>query len=94
MYVRMSGIGHCYGNAFMESFFSLRMIELIHHEGYNDRYTARTSMFDYIETFCKRKCIHGAIAYMILLTFELRWQRTTSRLMVAQGSPLVFTAVH
>ncbi len=82
MQVSMSGVGNCYDNAPMESFFSLLKTELVHHERYASRRAARTSIFDYIEAFYNRKRIHGAIDYMAPVVFEQQWQRTTSRTVV------------
>lgn len=79
MLVSMSGVGNCYDNAPMESFFSLLKTELVHHEHYDSRQAARTSIFDYIETFYNRKRIHGSIAYMTPITFEECWRRTASQ---------------
>ena len=79
MRVSMSGVGNCYDNAPMESFFSLLKTELIHHEHYDSRLAARTSIFDYIETFYNRKRIHGSIAYMTPMAFEEQWRCTASQ---------------
>jgi len=94
MQVSMSGVGNCYDNAPMESFFSLLKTELIHHERYDSRHTARTSIFAYIETFYNRRRIHGAIAFMTPFAFEQQWRRTTSRMVVVPGSSLSFPTVH
>ena len=45
---------------------------------------AKTSIFDYIETFYNRKRIHGSIAYMTSMAFEEQWRRTASR---TEGAP-------
>ena len=73
MLVSMSGVGNCYDNAPMESFFSLLKTELVHHERYPSRQDAKTSIFDYIEVFYNRNRIHGAIGYMNPISFEHRW---------------------
>ena len=73
MLASMSGVGNCYDNAPMESFFSLLKTELVHHERYSSRRDARTSIFDYIEVFYNRKRIHGAIGYMTPISFEKHW---------------------
>ena len=79
MQVSMSGVGNCYDNAPMESFFSLLKTELVHHERYRSRRAARTSIFDYIEVFYNRKRIHGSIAYMTPVAFEQQWRCTAAR---------------
>ena len=78
MLASMSGVGNCYDNAPMESFFSLLKTELVHHERYPTRTIARTSIFEYIESFYNRQRIHGAISYMTPISFERQWRRTTS----------------
>ena len=62
----------------LESFFSLLKTELVHHERYPTRTIARTSIFEYIESFYNRQRIHGAISYMTPISFERQWRRTTS----------------
>lgn len=47
----MSGSGNCYDNAVMESFFHSLKVEHIFFEKYATRAEAKTSIFDYIETF-------------------------------------------
>jgi putative transposase len=71
--VSMSGVGNCYDNAPMESFFSLLKTELVYHERYATRQAARTSIFDYIEIFYNRQRIHGALGYLTPLAYEQRW---------------------
>jgi transposase InsO family protein len=92
--VSMSGVGNCYDNAPMESFFSLLKTELVHHERFASRQMAKTSIFDYIETFYNRKRIHGSIAYMTPVDCEERWRRTTSRKEGAMEPTLSFSPVH
>lgn len=79
MLISMSGVGNCYDNAPMESFFSLLKTELVHHERYRSRQAAQTSIFDYVESFYNRKRIHGSIAYMTPMAFEEKWRRTDAR---------------
>lgn len=76
--VSMSGTGNCYDNAPMESFFSLLKTELVHHERYQTRQEAKTSLFDYIECFYNRQRIHGSIDFMSPERFEQRWRQTTA----------------
>jgi putative transposase len=70
IHVSMSGVGNCYDNAPMESFFSLLKTELVYHERYPTRQAARTSLFDYIEVFYNRQRIHGALGYLTPHHFE------------------------
>ena len=54
----MSGVGQCWDNAPMESFFASLKKELTHHEDYQTRAEARASIFEYIETFYNPKRRH------------------------------------
>ena len=74
IHVSMSGVGNCYDNAPMESFFSLLKTELVHHERYATRQAAKTSIFDYIEVFYNRRRIHSALGYLTPLAYEERWR--------------------
>lgn len=76
--VSMSGTGNCYDNAPMESFFSLLKTELVHHERYQTRQEAKSSLFDYIECFYNRRRVHSSIDFMSPERFEQRWRQTTA----------------
>lgn len=60
----MSRRGNCYDNAVMESFWGTLKTELVHHERYATRATARQSLFEYIEVFYNRKRRHSALGYV------------------------------
>lgn len=47
----MSGVGNCYDNAPMESFFGTLKRELAHHENYATMAEAKASIFESIEVF-------------------------------------------
>lgn len=55
----MSGVGQCWDNAPMESFFASLKKELVHHEDYPTRAAARASIFEYIEAFYNPKRRHS-----------------------------------
>ena len=59
----MSRKGHCYDNAYMESFFGTLKTELVHGERYRSRLEARLSIFEYVEVFYNRKRRHSALGY-------------------------------
>jgi putative transposase len=59
----MSRKGHCYDNAFMESFFATLKKELVHGERYQTRQEARLSIFEYVEVFYNRIRKHSALGY-------------------------------
>ncbi len=62
--------GNCYDNAVTESFFHTLKVELIHRERYLTRRMARTSIFEYIETYYNRQRKHSAIGHRIPMLFE------------------------
>ena len=66
----MSRQGLPYDNAVMESFFSSLKQELIHHERFKDRDTARTAIFQYIESFYNRQRLHSSLGYRSPEAFE------------------------
>jgi transposase InsO family protein len=59
----MSRKGHCYDNAYMESFFATLKKELVHGEKYQTREEASLSIFEYVEVFYNRIRKHSALGY-------------------------------
>lgn len=70
MQVSMSGVGNCYDNAAMESFFGTLKNELIHREVYATRARARREIFAYIEGFYNRRRLHSTLSYQSPEEFE------------------------
>ncbi len=68
--VSMSGVGDCYDNAAMESFWGTLKTELVYHRKYRTREEARQSIFRYIECWYNRKRRHSAIGYKSPEEFE------------------------
>jgi transposase InsO family protein len=66
----MSGVGQCWDNAPMESFFATLKKELVHHDDYLTRADARASIFEYIETFYNPKRRHSALGYLSPANYE------------------------
>ncbi len=66
----MSGVGQCWDNAPMESFFASLKKELVHHEDYQSRAQARASIFEYIETFYNPKRRHSSLGYLSPAEYE------------------------
>ncbi len=62
--------GTCYDNAVTESFFHTLKVELVHRYRYTTRRMAKTSIFEYIETYYNQQRKHSAIGYRIPLVFE------------------------
>ena len=70
MEVSMSGVGQCWDNAAMESFWATLKTELVHHEAYATREQARASIFEYVEVFYNRKWLHSSLGYKSPEQFE------------------------
>jgi putative transposase len=66
----MSGVGQCWDNAPMESFFASLKKELVHHEDFLSRAQARSSVFEYIELFYNPKRRHSALGYLSPADYE------------------------
>jgi putative transposase len=66
----MSGVGQCWDNAPMESFFASLKKELVHHEDYQTRAEARASIFEYIEVFYNQQRLHSSLGYVSPAAFE------------------------
>jgi len=62
--------GHCYDNAYAESFFGTLKTELVHGERYRSRLEARLSIFEYVEVFYNRQRRHSALGYRSPEQFE------------------------
>jgi transposase InsO family protein len=68
----MSRKGNCWDNAVSESFFHTLKTELIHHETYQTRSTAKQAVFEYIEVFYNRERRHSANGYLSPVDYELQ----------------------
>jgi putative transposase len=66
----MSRKGDCWDNAVAESFFSTLKAELVHRTDYATRSQARTSIFEYIETFYNGRRRHSALGYISPVAYE------------------------
>jgi putative transposase len=66
----MSGVGQCWDNAPLESFFASLKKELVHHEDYATREEARASIFEYIEVFYNRQRRHSTLGYVSPAEYE------------------------
>jgi putative transposase len=66
----MNGVGTCYDNAPMESFFGTLKGERVHHCVYRTRDEARPDLFYYIEAFYNRRRRHSSLDYLSPKAFE------------------------
>lgn len=61
--VSMSGVGNCYDNAMMESFFATLKTECV-TDRFQTRQEARRVIFEYIEIWYNRLRRHSALGYL------------------------------
>jgi putative transposase len=66
----MSGVGQCWDNAPVESFFASLKRELVHDESYTSREQAKASIFEYVEAFYNRVRLHSSLGYLSPEEFE------------------------
>lgn len=66
----MGSAGDAYDNAMVESFFATLECELLDRVRFNNRRTARTEIFDFIEGFYNPHRLHSSLDYMSPMEFE------------------------
>jgi putative transposase len=69
--ISMSGVGNCYDNAMMESFWGTLKTECA-WQRYASRQVARQALFEYIEVWYNRQRRHSALGYLSPEAFEQR----------------------
>ena len=62
--VSMSGVGNCFDNAPMESFWGTLKQELVHHRHYGSRQEAMRDITEYIEIFYNRQRCQAKLGYL------------------------------
>jgi putative transposase len=87
----MSRPGNCYDNAVMESFFGTLKTELVHHENYPTRESARQSLFEYLEVFYNRQRSHSSLDYLSPQAHEAATLPTTQNISKPWGKSPVPT---
>jgi len=65
----MSGVGNCYDNAVMESFFGTLKTECV-CAPFATRALARTTLFEYMEVWYNRQRLHSTLGYYSPVDFE------------------------
>ncbi len=54
----------------MESFFTSLEKELVHHEDYETREEAKTSLFEYVEVFYNNQRLQSSLGYLTPVAYE------------------------
>lgn len=67
----MSRKGNCWDNAVAESFFHTLKTEELYFNKFNNKYQAKSCIFEYIELFYNRKRSHSYLGYLSPYQFEL-----------------------
>ena len=65
-----SGVGCCYDNAPMESFWATLKTELVYRQHYHTRAEAKNAIFAYIEGWYNRQPRHSSLGYLSPEQFE------------------------
>jgi putative transposase len=69
--ISMSGVGNCFDNAAMESFWGSLKAECA-RACFPTRALARTAIFEYIEVWYNRQRLHSTLGYLSPVEFELQ----------------------
>jgi transposase InsO family protein len=88
--ISMSGTGHCYDNAPIESFFGSLKTELVPHLIYETRAQIRTDIFFYIEAFYNRQRRHSTLGYVSPAAYEAAYYQRQHQLQRIQSSTAHF----
>ncbi len=67
-----SGLGDCWDNAVVESFFHTLKTEEVHATRYRTREEAKRRLFEFIEVWYNRKRRHSALGYLSPAEYECR----------------------
>lgn len=67
--ISMSGVGNCYDNAAMESFFSTYKTECAYDQ-FESKVQARVTTFEYMEVWYNRQRLHSSLGYLSPAEFE------------------------
>ncbi|MFN6113149.1 MAG: integrase core domain-containing protein, partial [Bacteroidota bacterium] len=66
----MSGVGNCYDNAPMESFWARMKIEIRAEMMFDDLRHARSVVYRWVHLFYNRKRLHSGIGHLTPVEFE------------------------
>jgi putative transposase len=72
------GIGDCYDNAVIESFWSRMQVELLDRQRWRTRIELANAMFEYLEIFHNRQRRHSALGMLTPVEFETKHEPTSA----------------
>jgi putative transposase len=68
----MGGVGACYDNAMIESFWSRMQVELLNRRRWRTRIELANAIFEYLEVFHNRQRRHSSLGMLSPIEFETR----------------------
>jgi putative transposase len=68
----MGGVGACYDNAMIESFWSRMQVELLDRRRWRTRIELANAIFEYLEVFHNRQRRHSSLGMLSPIQFETR----------------------
>ena len=74
----MGGVGACYDNAMMESFWSRMQVELLDRRRWRTRIELANAIFEYLEVFHNRQRRHSSLGMLNPIEFETRQPTTVA----------------
>jgi putative transposase len=74
----MGGVGACYDNAMMESFWSRMQVELLDRRRWRTRIELANAIFEYLEVFHNRRRRHSSLGMLSPIEFETRQPTTVA----------------
>ena len=74
----MGGVGACYDNAMIESFWSRMQVELLDRHRWRTRLELANAVFEYLEVFHNRQRRHSALGMLSPIEFETRQPTTVA----------------
>jgi putative transposase len=74
----MGGVGACFDNAMIESFWSRMQVELLNRRRWRTRIELANAIFEYLEVFHNRQRRHSALGMLSPIEFETRQPTTVA----------------
>jgi putative transposase len=74
----MGGVGACFDNAMIESFWSRMQVELLDRRRWRTRIELANAIFEYLEIFHNRQRRHSALGMLSPIEFETRQPTTVA----------------